>query len=553
MTEAEKIVAGYETLKSARGGLDGAFDDVAFYFFPEKFEGKHGLDSMEVGEAARPLTSFPMGQALLLAGHLYANTFSLGNELFTLRAEGQEGDAGLDDEAKRWLSDTAKRALKAIQGSNFPDVVQQDDLNYVLFGTGAMTQELSKDGRLVFKAQSIYRNFYIQENAEGVVDACWMELTYTAQQASEKYGYEKLPAEVKQAYGDPSKVNETFAFLHFIGPNPASNPKKAHLWAKRAYKSVHIFIKDKTVIKRGGFDSFPWQCPRFYKLDGSPYGISPARICLPDVRELNAVEAELKDLSDLAARPPVFGPPALGSARIVPGAYIPVDSSDGGKIEFYPVQADLAAKLNQRSELREDIRERFLINMFLSLDPAVNPKEKTATEAQLMQSEKMQSITGVINRLMRERYALMIPRVVELMAKAGMLLQVPPGLRGKNYEVVYTSRIDSRLSQVEIDNLLGASEAIAQLEAMEQAAPGLGDVINTRKAKRALAHKKNVDSDLIYSEREVEEREQARAEALAQAQQQQAMSESMKPVDLQKPVEPGSMLEQLGALGGAAR
>lgn len=535
-----KFIQGYDSLKADRATFDGKLRDITYYALPEyesQNDATRGDDTPD-----RPVSSTATNAAVLLGGHLFSHTVSTGDEWFSLRGLQEDED---DRKAKEWLSHAQKKAIKAIQNSNFAEAYGEMCTLYGTFGTGCLSTEFDKDRmELVFRNHSVNGNIYFTQDERGRVCGVYRKLRYTADQAKARYG--KLPEPVAKAVGDPSRVSDKFDFVQCVAKNSDYNPKRKDAKSMR-YRSTHVYCETEEIVLEEGFRTFPFACPRFIKLRDFAYGYGSGHMALNAIRELNKSEADFIDAVEMESHPPLWLPDeeAVDSAEIRPGYVGYFDPTTGAPFQM-KIGGNTAALFQRIQQLRQEISQMFFIDVFLSVSQRWG-EQKTAREVEEISQEKLSSIGPMVSRLQSECFSPLIERVVDLLIENQIITPPPASIAGQGFRVIYTSRIDSKLSAIEVNQTLQAASEAQALLKMEMETPELSDVFAVKDAAQNILEKRNVDMKLIPSKIQRKKKEQARDAALAEREKQEDAQSMLKQVDPMKRPELGSPVEQMGA------
>jgi len=543
----DKVVSGYDALKSARGTFDSRLDDITFYVLPEYENQNERTRGDETPD--RPASSAPTDAAILLGGHLFSHLVQTGDQWFTIRAR-SDSDADTDRETKEWLDKAGKKALKAIQNSNFAEAFGEMCTLYGTYGTGSISTDWDQErGELMFRNHPICGNIYLTEDARGRVNGVTRLIRYTAEQAVERYGRDKLPKSVIDCYGDPAKQGEKHDFIHQVSPNPNYNPERRDSGSMK-YRSLHVHRKDKKVIEQGGFRTFPFACPRFIKVRDFPYGYGSGHLALPAIRELNKAEADFMDAYEMEAWPPVWFPDeeAVETSEMAPRAMNYFDPQLGVPFQL-KTNGNPGALFNRITQLEQRVNRQFFIDVFLAVSARYD-QEKTAREVDELSEEKLSSIGPMVSRLQSECFAPMIERVVDLLIESEVIDPPPPNLAGEGFRIVYTSRVDSKLAAIEVNQMLRAAQEASTLLAMDAENPQFSRVFKAEEGAINILERRNVNMDLIPTKNDRRKMDQADAEAMAQAKQQEAIAQHVGKIDPGKRPEDGSPIDELAKGGG---
>jgi hypothetical protein len=539
-TLARKVIQGFAAHKSKRSNFDSWIKDITFYILPE-YESQEAGQKDSTGNFDRPVSSVATEAAIKLGGNLYSYTYSQGDRNFVLRAP----DSNESDEMKEWLEDAGDAAIKAIQNSNFSEVYGEMCTLFGTYGTGPVATEWDAErGELLMRNHSINGEIFLIEDKDGRVNGIVRKLRYTAEQAVEKYGSKNLPASIVKAVDDPSKMAETFEFVHMIRKNASKdrNPKLKDI-KNMAYQSTHVSVLDESVVKESGYRTFPFACPRFIKIRDFAYGYGAGHMTVNAIRELNKAESDLRDAIELAAKPPVFSSDEdSGADKIEPGKIIYMDMTTGQPV-VYKSNADVGVLHQRVMQLSAQVERQFFLDVFMALSHYAD-QSKTLGEAQMIENEKLSSIGPMVSRLRSEFWVPFIERVLDLLIENGRITE-PPG--DVDYKIVYTSRIDAQLAAINATETIRAINEAAQLLELSAKAPELEKIVHLRDAARELLENRNLPLHLIVSKRERDEMDKADVMAAEQANQKEQMSQLAGGLDPNKAPEDGSVMQQLNS------
>jgi hypothetical protein len=538
---ANKVIKGYDALKNARSTFEQTLDDITFYVLPEYESQNERNKGSETPD--RPVSSAPTDAAILLGGHLFSHTVNTGEQWFTLRPPGGSDDE--DGDLKAWLDHAQRATLKAIQNSNFNEAFGEMCTLLGTYGTGAFSTDFDSDREeLVFRNHPINGNVYLVEDANGRVNGLYRLLRMTAEQAVERFG-DGLPERITDCYGDPAKADTRHDFIQHIGVNPDYDPERLDAESMK-FRSIYVYRDEEVVVKRSGFRTFPFACPRFQKVRDFAYGYGAGHSALPSIRELNRAEAGFMDAYEMEAWPPVWLPDeeAVESSEVAPRAVNYFDPQLGQPFQL-KTNGNSNALFQRIMQLEQRINRQFFVDVFLAVSQRYGG-DKTAREVEEIAEEKLSSIGPMVSRLQSECFAPLIERVVDILMEAGVIDPAPESIAGKGFRVVYTSRIDSKLAAIEVGQFLRAAGEVHNLTMLAAETQGRMDkVLKVQESAIDILERRNVRHDLIVSDRERKKMEEAEAQAMAEAKQQEALAQHAGKVDPMKRPEDGSMAAEM--------
>jgi len=250
------------------------------------------------------------------------------------------------------------------------------------------------------------------------------------------------------------------------------------------------------------------------------------------------------DAYEMEAWPPVWLPDeeAVKSSEVAPRAVNYFDPQLGQPFQL-KTNGNSNALFQRIMQLEQRINRQFFVDVFLAVSQRYGG-DKTAREVEEIAEEKLSSIGPMVSRLQSECFAPMIERVVDILMENGVIDPAPESIAGKGFRVVYTSRIDAKLSAIEVNDMLRAAQEIAGLLELGDKVPTVGDIMKLSESARDILRKRNISPDRIFTDRETKKRAEGRLEAQQEAEQRAAQQQAIKPIDPGKAPEEGSPLEQ---------
>ncbi len=274
---------------------------------------------------------------------------------------------------------------------------------------------------------------YFDTDANGNIDTLFRVFRFTYRQALQFYG--KLPPAVASKMS--KAPNERFTFIQVIRPRegattPGGPPER------KPYESIHIFEEGAVRIQESGFDERPFAAPRWDRLPGDTYAMSPGIVSIPDARMLQEIWRVLIRAAQKELDPPLMAPDSgfIKPVKSMPGAINYYRAGSKDRIEPFPtgqMRLDIGIQLIQMRQ--ESIRRNFFIDT-LQLREA---DRMTATEIMARRDERFRTMSPSIVRLQTEFLAPLIQRTLAIMDRNGMLPPPPEAVAGQSYDVVFVS------------------------------------------------------------------------------------------------------------------
>lgn len=530
----EELCRRYDSLEKDHGVLKSVWEHCLQFYMPEA-QGLNYGDKSE-GEREQPFDFTGVHSVNRLSSGLFSNTVSMGDEFFGFRCDDQELQDS--EEVNNYFTEAAKITLKYLQDSNFPLESYEMMTYYCALQTGVFYTEWNgEESKLSFSNFPI-SSCRIAEDHNGKVRTIYREFELSAESVLSKFGND-TPQKIREKANSNTERYEPIKLFHAVFKNPkeiertSSGIKKADSTNKE-WSSYYVWIDEKEIIKKGGYDSFPYAIPRFFKKAGTAYGRGPAFSALPALRELNALRADMLDGIELGVQPPVLIPEGveLDDVDLSPGSIIPI-SSTGGAPQFWNSTINLRDAAEHRKAVMEEVKDLFYVDLFMMLE---EQKNMTATEVQERVAEKVQAITPVITRLYDEFFSEVIGRCFQLLVDNEKIPELPKVLQGKGYSVSYTTKLDNKLKSLDTNQIMMAMQAVSQLSQLSQVDPDFKHIVKIEEAYKRIFQNHNVDPDLLYTKEEYEKGKAEEAAAMQQAQMTEQMMDkvNLAPINLQE-------------------
>lgn len=442
------------------------------------------------------------------------------------------------DEAAPWYATCTDITLRMLANSNFYTNIHEFYLARGGFGTAIIHGETGRRNVLNFSQYQI-STYCIQEDDEGFVDTMSRQFDLTARQAVMKFGLENVGENIRKAFDSKSASgrDRKFTFIHEIRPrtdDERSPGKKGP--ENMPYSSVYIETSPCRLVRVSGYEEQPFMVSRFLKWGKTPYGYSPAFLCLPNVREVNYVMRFMDALAELRANPRVLVPSSLkGDVDMRAGGVTTVDdqlmqANTVPREWMTSGDFDIGLKLIQMKQ--DSVKRAFFVDLFNMMnEAAMQSRERmTAEEVRARMSEKLEQFSPTFDRMTTELLNPLLKRVFGLLYRGGHFPKPPQSVMvpaGKNAfapampEVQYTSRIALALRSLRNRAFTETMQVIGQIAAQK---PDVVDNFDVDTGVREFALDQGLNPKLLRAAKKVTE---IRAERLKQqqAQQQMAMAE----------------------------
>lgn len=509
--------------RERKKGWDLHWRDLAFHFNPRRARFLDAGDRTNDGDVRNHLED-DIGILALrtLASGMQSGLTSPARPWFSLTLQ-NETLMQLQP-VKEWLHECFERMVNAFARSNFYDQIHMLYRELGTFGTGVMFEEEDKTTFIRCRTETV-GTFCLDVDASGRVDTIYRRISMTARQVLEAWP-DACPDRIRTMAENDSDT--WLMLLHAVEPNPQAS-EGGKRGRERPWRSVFMLLEGGTeILEVGGYYEFPALCPRWDTTASDIYGSSPAMDALGDCRQLQKMTEDGRLALEKEVNPPLLIAESAGIDDVdtSPGALNFTSSLAQGQpsvTSLYQVQANLAALENTRAQLKQQIREMFFNDLFLAL--LNNNRNKTATEAEIIDSEKMLMLGPVLDRLRSELFQPLIERTWGLLTRAGMLPPPPveqvPELAGEEIKIEFISILAQAQKQAGIAAINQTVGFIGQLAALAQSPDAL-DKLNIDETIDEVAEMHGVPPKMIRSDDEVAEIRGQRQQQMQQMQMMQA-------------------------------
>lgn len=357
--------------------------------------------------------------------------------------------------------------------------------------------------------------YLIAEGPNKIVDTLFWDFWLTVEEAIETYGKDALPSTLSTCE-EPYKC---FKFCQYIGPAtklnlgvPGEGDYVKITWAE---SDTNKTIEELRQPKKG-FAAWRWA-----RGANCVWGVdSPGMTQKSNMKMLQSMGKDVICASQLHGRPPFKATKGLQFA-IKPAGIIYLES--GQDMAPVSVTGDLSWTNNNRADLREQIRDAYYVDFFLTLTAHAD-KEKTAEEAAGLKGEKAEIMASFTGRLAMEFFEPCIEAMWEA-AKVLGVLEVPEEEQA-TYFIDYVSRL--YLLQQELLTVRPTDAVIARVCELAQIEPTILDILDLQAYIKDYADKKHANMNVIRTDEMVEKIQALRNEMTQQVQAQQMELEQLK-------------------------
>lgn len=513
----------FESLKQERSSWEDLWRDIRDYCLPDLgcFSGEDATQGSK--RYRKILDAEAIDCADVLAAGLLGGVSSPSRPW--LRLTTMDPDLDKNHVVKEWLNKVQDLLLLYFSKAECYNALHQSYLELPVFGT-ACTIVKPHPEQLISLQNLTIGEYWLAEDDYGKVDTMYRRLSLTAKQMVQQWGFEAVNNDVRQAFEkDPFT---RFNVIHAIEPRIERNPDKRDN-KNMPWQSVYFQegVQDK-VLSESGFRNFPALCPRWMTSGGSVYGRGPGAKALSAQKSLQRLHLRLAELVDYGTRPPILYPSTLKDqlSQFKPGGRVAVNPQEAPIIRsMWEVRTDPQAMLALIQSTRQDIQRIFFVNVFQMIAATANQTDRTATEVQALEQEKVMMLGPVLERLHTELLDPLVTNAFGFMVEYNMLPEVPEELYGRELSIEYVSVLAEAQKNASANGIVRTAQQIGLLA---QINPQAVDKLDVDATIDQLADMNGVPPSLIVTGQKVALIRQQRAEQqqaqMQAAQLQQAMT-----------------------------
>ena len=466
-----KKLARFEALKAERRLIDDEYDDLARVLHPRRVGFQSDLAPGDI-RTDHQFDSTPALARAQLATSMEGFVTPKGGNAW-LKIESEDEDLMEVHEARSWFEAATNKVFAAIYdpqaGFHKAAGAMYDDI--ATFGPGPFSvfERPNVNGTSTPSFRSVHlKDFYWSQNEWGEADTFYVVWNRTVAAVASLYGVDNMSDKAKDLLRQ-DKLDAKVKLLHVVEPRGGRDHGRSDN-LNMPYASYVIDIDGKKIMEEKGFNDLPYLVPVWGDITGEPWGWSPGRLLLPDVKMLNQQARTTMEVGHFVARPPMLTPHegVLDYSAVHPGAWVHYDAqaaaANGGRPPITPL--NIGANYPVSRELTQDTRDRiwqgFLRNV-LSLP--VDAPSMTATEIIERKEEMMRVVGPVFGRLETDFTQKLVRRVFWILFRSGALPPPPEILGGAGLKYTVNSPFTAVRKQIEAASVTRVAEIIGPLAA----------------------------------------------------------------------------------------
>lgn len=435
--------------------------------------------------------------------------------------------AGLNDhEGKAWLqwATGVQRRAMYDRRAQFVVAAKDGDRNFGLTGQAVLSVELMPDRKSL-----LYRSWHLRDVAwsdglDGAAECVHRKWNNaTAAQLASLFGEKNLHPKVRECLAPGRDPYTEINVRHIVMPTAQYHGETRF---RTPLVSIFIDVDNQHLMEVTGQRVSPYVIPRWQRISGTQYAVSPATVCaLPEARLLQAMTFTLLEAGEKFTNPPLIATQEMIRSDIDVQAggvtWVSADYDERTGEVLRPLTQDksgmpLGLELQQRSELM--IRSAFYMDR---LTLPVRGPDMTAYEVSQRVQEYIRNTLPLFEPMEVDYNGGLCERTFEVLLQNGGFGppdSIPESLLGEEIEFKFASPLRDAVDKEKGQIFLQASELIAQAGALD---PGAPSVVNASEALRDALEGIGVPLRWMNSR---EDAQSIRDGQAAQAQQEQMLA-----------------------------
>jgi len=382
----------------------------------------------------------------------------------------------------RYLSDVTDQVNYTLNKSNFYNQIISSYKASGVYGTSALMEEEDIEDDARFYSLPI-KNICLVEDGRGRVVEYFIEFEYTASQAANKWGKEKLSDKMKEELNPDNRQEKAHLFLLSIANRYNRDERKTDK-KNLPVEACWIDCENKVIIDEGGYHEFPAFCHRFDKRPFIPWGYSPAMKALPFSRILNAIaKTNLRSMMK-HTDPPIAVPdnafimPFNANPRAI-NYYNKEKMTSGNDIFAFSNFGDPNTGMTAIEYYSQKVKALMYNDVFLAFDGIT--KQMNNPEVMERINEKMTMLGPAVGRYISEMLNPVVIRTIGILARRGKLPPPPDELiDNPEYEIDCISQLAQAQRRSELNALMTGLTLVGQM------APLMPDVLDKVSADKVV-------------------------------------------------------------------
>ena len=514
---AKLLIDEYQVYKGMRSNFESYWQTLHDYFY---------IEASDINKSYYPGTelsvdnlfdSTTLESADVLASGFMNYLTPPTSKWFGLRARNTAFQG--NKKIAKYLEEVAEIVGNTLNGSNFNNQIITSYKSSGVYGTSIQLEEEDIEDDVRFISLPI-KNVCLKEDSRGKVIGYFIEFEYTADQAAEKFGAEKLSDLMKEELRSDKAQVTKHPFLLYIATRYRRDITKSDS-INMPIEAVWIDISGKLTIDEGGYHEMPAMCHRFDKRPFIPWGFSPAMKALPFARLLNAIaktnlRSMMKNTDPAIAIPDnAFVMPFNGNPRGV--NYYNKNKMQGGAKDIFSFgnYGDPKTGMAAVEYYTQQVKAIMYNDTFLAFNQLT--KQMNNPEVAERINEKMTMLGPAVGRYIAEMLNPIIIRTIGILSRKGKLPEPPPEfMQDPQFEIDLISQLAQSQRRSELNSLMTGLQLVGS---MAEISPEVLHKINTDKVVDTAWDIIGAPQKVLREDEEVADIRESLAQQAQQAQQ----------------------------------
>ena len=455
----------------------------------------------------------------------------------------------VDAEGLRWFEQVEERIYTAFADSNFYDESHTQYQDLTTFGTGPFIM-YEDDVDLIRCYTPCCGEYGLSSSSANRVETLWRLFNMTISAIVEMFGIENCPMDIQSMWQDKgANLQVEKLVAHIIEPNsaiyePGVDGNAGVIPGGFTWREAYWCWGNESQwpLSVVGYMEKPHIVPRWDTTSNDAYGRSVMMDVMPDIIQLQVETLRKGEAIEKVVRPPMLASKELKNepSSILPGKVTYVDQlgPEKGMRPIFTVNPEIKEMSDDIQAIQQRIREGAFNDLFAMMESLPKDPQRTAYEIATRNSEKLQQLGPVINRMQNEDLSPKVKRCGQILSRKGLLPPRPKSLRGVKMGLEFVGVLALAQKAARSANL----ERFAQtMTAMEKSDPSVADIWKKDVWGRMYGGELEIPQDIMSSQKEIA------AIRAKRAQQQQAQQQAEM---LQRGAQMGKDLSQIDVGGG---
>lgn len=518
--DVKAIMRRWEDMKSARMTREGAWQQAADYFMPNKDFSTTARPSELIRR--RIVSSLgprvlSRGAGLLVAYLIDQSSPFIGpNVDHALVRAGRSTD--LAGPSLDYLGRLEWRIFDAMMmpKSGYISSVSRVAVEAMLFGNGVQWIGRKRGFGPRYQARP-FRSCWFEENEDGEIDTLYFRYQLPAWRVIANYPDTAKACDKLWDLGkDEKSCHQLVTLLHCIEPREYG--RAGAVATGKPFQSVTLAVDQQCVLEETGYESFPYAIARLNIEEGSAYGTGMAWQAMPDVLAYNYFQQKMQKAAGRRADPVLMKP-----GRLFPK---PLDLRDGAVNNYDPsalgfqraseaiqkldIGGDALVAQTVLDGLKRDVEEIFFVD-WMSLNDGV---QKTAEEIRDRRDLRLRAMSSLVPSIDRDLVGKGADRTLEIMVEEGVVEAAPAELANMEVGWDYKGPLAMMQQRGQFENIDRLFDLATKAQALD---PNSTHVIMVAEGLRAAAEALGPPGGLLRSREDYQKMVDSLAEKAAAA------------------------------------